>query len=284
MKMRTTREKEKQIPSRTARRKGNKKAQVHTEKKRRKNTPNSNSKLSLRHRCSDDLCSEESSLRPLDNLLVYRLRRVVHHHCSLLVVNLGVHPGVPDEVDDPLLTLVLAQVQPLGQVLDVDALVNLAVALRDEMPSRVNERLGGGDQEEVVLEHFLGLTEFSLRLLEVEVNAQGGNELGDRVAVLVQLLLDDTHQILKLLLVLSGVTVAVAIRNHSGGQVTEDPWARCLDSVDESGGEEELDERVAGGVVVEEGEKSPVNQPCPVLELGKRVVVKLRRSTLVRAC
>ena len=58
---------------------------------------------------AQDLCPEEGSLGLLDNLLVHRLRGVVHDHGALLVVDLGVNPGIADEVDNPLLTLVLAQ-------------------------------------------------------------------------------------------------------------------------------------------------------------------------------
>lgn len=64
-------------------------------------------RCSFRDCCAQDLGPEEAALRPLDDLLVYRLRRVVHNYCAGLVVDLGVYARVPDEVDDPLLTLVL---------------------------------------------------------------------------------------------------------------------------------------------------------------------------------
>lgn len=71
--------------------------------------------------CSRDLClaaaqtsrlpnrsvhhrrSEETALCLLNNLLVDRLRRVVHDDRALLVVDLGVDACVADQVDDPLL-------------------------------------------------------------------------------------------------------------------------------------------------------------------------------------
>jgi len=41
---------------------------------------------------------------------------VVHDDGALLVVNLCVDAGVADQVDDPLLTLVLGQTKTLGKV------------------------------------------------------------------------------------------------------------------------------------------------------------------------
>jgi hypothetical protein len=63
-----------------------------------------------------DLCPEEGSLGLLNDLLVNRLGRVVHDDGALLVVDLGVNPGVADEVDNPLLTLILAQTKTSGQI------------------------------------------------------------------------------------------------------------------------------------------------------------------------
>jgi hypothetical protein len=64
---------------------------------------------SLRHRRTQHLCPEEAALCPLDDLLVDGLGRVVHNHSAGLVVNLRIDACVPNEVDDPLLALVLAQ-------------------------------------------------------------------------------------------------------------------------------------------------------------------------------
>lgn len=62
------------------------------------------------------MCAEEGTLGLLDDLLVHRLGRVVHDDGARLVVDLGIHAGVADEVDDPLLTLVLAQTETSRQI------------------------------------------------------------------------------------------------------------------------------------------------------------------------
>lgn len=63
----------------------------------------------LRNRSAQDLCPEEAALCPLNDLLIDALRRVVHNNCAGLVVDLGVDACVADQVDDPLLALVLRQ-------------------------------------------------------------------------------------------------------------------------------------------------------------------------------
>jgi hypothetical protein len=62
------------------------------------------------------LCAEEGTLGLLNDLLVHRLGRVVHDDGARLVVDLGIDTGVADEVDDPLLTLVLAQTETSGEI------------------------------------------------------------------------------------------------------------------------------------------------------------------------
>jgi len=65
----------------------------------------------LGHSGAEDLCAEEAALGALDDLLVNAHGRVVHDDGAGLVVDLGVNASVADEVDNPLLTLVLAQAE-----------------------------------------------------------------------------------------------------------------------------------------------------------------------------
>ena len=74
------------------------------------------SHILLGHGGTEHLRAEEGSLRPLDHLLVHAHRRVVHDDCAGLVVDLGVDARVADQVDDPLLALVLAQAEAGGEV------------------------------------------------------------------------------------------------------------------------------------------------------------------------
>ena len=70
----------------------------------------------LGHSGAENLCAEEAALGALDNLLVDAHGRVVHDDGTGLVVDLGVNAGVADEVDDPLLTLVLAQAEARREI------------------------------------------------------------------------------------------------------------------------------------------------------------------------
>ena len=78
---------------------------------------------SFRNRSAQNLRPEEAALCPLNDLLVYALRRVVHDDCAGLVVDLGVDACVADQVDDPLLALVLRQAEAFGEV-PADMLAN----------------------------------------------------------------------------------------------------------------------------------------------------------------
>ena len=135
--------------------------------------------------------------------------------------------------------------------LDVDPLVNLAVALRDQMPCSINECVRRTEQEEVVLQDLLSLAELLLSLLKVKVDVQRLDEVGNGVGVLVALLPDNANQVLELPLVLVRVAATVAACDDSGGQVAQDPRAVCLDGVDVGGGEEHFCKGFAGRLVVE---------------------------------
>lgn len=62
------------------------------------------------------MCAEEGTFGLLDDLLVNRLRGVVHDNSALLVIDLGVNPGVANKVDNPLLSLILVQTEASGKV------------------------------------------------------------------------------------------------------------------------------------------------------------------------
>ena len=65
---------------------------------------------------AEDLCAEEAALCALNDLLVDRLRGVVHDDGAGLVIDLGVDARVADQVNDPLLALVLREAEAGGEV------------------------------------------------------------------------------------------------------------------------------------------------------------------------
>lgn len=112
-------------------------------------------------------------------------------------------------------------------------------------------------------------------LLEVEINVERFDEVGNRVCVFVSLLANNANKVLQLPLVYAVVLVrTIPVRDNSRGEVSENPWAAGLNGVDVGGGEEKIGEDIAGGVVVEVGEERPVDQPGAVVKLANGVVEK----------
>lgn len=234
-----------------------------------------------RHCRIQDLCPEESTLGPLNHLLVNTAWWVVHDNCALLGVDLGVQTSVPNKVDDPFLAFLVVQTQAGAQSLDINACVDLAVALKDQVSGVVDESVGASSKEEVGSQHLLGTGQLSLGLLEVEVDEQGAHELGQGVVVLVGLLAHDADNVLELFLLHTRVASAAAAGDNGSGEVSQDPGAGGLNGVDVGGAEEKVEKGVAGGVAVEEGEEGPVDKPCAMLQLRKRVVEQFGVDTLL---
>lgn len=77
------------------------------------------------------LCPEESTLGLLDDLLVHRLGRVIHDHGALLVVDLGINTCVADQVDNPLLALILVQAETGGEIPSPMSVLILIIPIYD---------------------------------------------------------------------------------------------------------------------------------------------------------
>lgn len=142
-------------------------------------------RLTLVDRGGQDLRAEGKTLGSLNDLLVHGGVVGVHEDGVFLVVNLGVHTGVTDQVDDPLLTLFLGHVQGLRQFSNVDLLVDAAVSLADEAASVLDKLLLDRNQEEIVFKDLLALSQLLLGQLEIEVDVESLNKLSDGVLVLV---------------------------------------------------------------------------------------------------
>lgn len=150
------------------------------------------------------------------------------------------------------------------------------------MPRCLYECIRRRGQEEVVLQDLLGNAKLLLCLLKVEIKVESTDEIGKWIRVLVSLLPHDPDEVLQLLLVSIAVSAPVPVRDDGGGEVSEDPWAECLDRVDVCRREKQLDELVlsrlggSAGFVVEEREQRPVDEPRPALQLRERVAEEPR--------
>ena len=161
----------------------------------------------------------------------------------------------------------------MKNALDINPLVDLAVALRDKVTGSLDKCIGSRNEEKVAPQHTLSLAQLLLGLFEIEIDVECLDEVGDGVGVFVVLLTHNADKVLELSVVETGVPVrAVAVGDDGGGQIPQNPGAVGLDSVDVGGGEEKVGQGVAGRLVVKEGEKGPVDQPGAVLELTQWVV------------
>lgn len=200
---------------------------------------------------------------------------MVHDDGAVLAVNLGVEAGIADEVNNPLLTIVRVEAELGAEITDVHAAEDLAVALADEVTSSLDKGIGGRGEEEVAAADLLGGAESFTSSVEVVSNVEGVDELSDGVGILVSLLADVADDILELLLLSRAVARSGAAGDDGSNQVTQSPRARGLDGVDVGGGEEHVQDGVAGSIKVEQREERPVDQHGAVVELSTRVVEKL---------
>jgi hypothetical protein len=221
------------------------------------------------------LCPEETTLGLLNDLLVDVVRRVVHHHGTILAVDLGVQSSLPDQVDNPLLTIVRVQAKLGAKVADVHSAEDLAVALTNEVSGSIDKGIGGRRKEEVASADLGGHGEGLTGSLEVVGDVEGVDELCDRVGILISLLSDITDDVLDLLLLDGAVASTATAGDNGGDQISQDPGARGLDGVDVRSGEEHVQDRFPSTLPVEEGEKRPVEQHRSVVELGTGVVEEL---------
>ena len=56
------------------------------------------------------------ALCPLNHLLIDRVRRMIHQHRPLLVVELSIHARIANEVHDPFLAFVLVEAEAGGEI------------------------------------------------------------------------------------------------------------------------------------------------------------------------
>lgn len=196
---------------------------------------------------------------------------MVHYNSAIRLVNLGIHLGVLDKVSDPLLTLLRREIETSRELLNIDALVDSAVKLGNQVSGRVKEGVGEVVKEEVVCEDRLSLEKLRLSFSKVVVNVESTNKVCDGVLVLVQLLADNTDKVLESALV-AGVVAALGVERDDGsGKVADNPGAGSLDSGNIRGGEEKVDKAFLVEIGVLEEEKRPVDDPGTVMKLSQGV-------------
>lgn len=158
--------------------------------------------------------------------------------------------------------------------------MDLAVRLAYQVPGVLEERfhllsiLVRVGQEKVVLDDLLGSERQALlRALKVKLELEPGDELRQRVLVLVRLALDGAHDLLE--------RVRSLLAGHSGGrgqsvgdddgedEVSEEVGAGRSDGGEVRRREEEFEEGRESVGVVEVDEKRPVEEPASGLELSE---------------
>lgn len=197
-----------------------------------------------------------------------------HYDMAQLGVDLGIQPGIADQVDDPAFGFVRFHVQLIGQHADRDTLMDTAERLEDHQTGIFDELLQTSDDEEIVHDHRLALVQLHPGALEVKVHVQVFQELGDWVAVGVRLLLDDLYQILE------SVSPA-SVDDDSCGQVAQNVRTHSLDRIQiQWFVQEHLDDQIASLGMVEEHQNTPVDQPGALLQhLDWREVVVIDEIT-----
>jgi len=187
-----------------------------------------------------------------------RKRRKGKSHVSR--VNLGIKLCIANQVHNPLLGLLTFHVQLLCKAGQVNALVDLAVGLKDQVPGVVEKQLKDALKEEVVLHHLLALAQGLLGAIKVKVDVEGLHELGQRVTVVVRLLLDEGNNVLHRL------TATALAQDRRDSEVSQDVRAGSLDGLPVGGLQQDLEQQVTSILVVEEDEQTPVNDPSSLLE------------------
>ncbi len=90
-----------------------------------------------------NLRPEEPTLGPLDDLLVDRLRRMIHDDGALFVIDLGIDARVADQVDDPFLAFGLGETEAGGEI-SVWVLVNVSAEMSKDVERSKGKDVGRG--------------------------------------------------------------------------------------------------------------------------------------------
>lgn len=232
----------------------------------------------------------------LDKLLVRAELLSSHNDVAEFRVDLGVETSVTDEIDDPALGLLLVHVQLVSEhpeidfalvtvllplkyqnLLAGDALMYATECLENHQSRALDEFVQVSVDEEIVHDDVLALMELSTCTLEVEVDVQVLEELGDWILVRVRLLLDDFDQILECI-------ATTSVDDNGYGEIAQDVRTRRLNDIQvDRLVQKHLDDEVAAFRVMEEDQDAPVNEPsalCQKLHVAERAVVDELAQTI----
>ena len=166
---------------------------------------------------------------------------------------------------------------------DGDLLMDAAEHLEDELARVLDEVVDQMRHEEVGGHDRVALAQLLLRAVEVVLDVEAHEQLGDRVGVVVLLDLDDLHHLLQ-------VVLALAARHDGHGQVAQDVRRDHLQRVQVAVRlEAQLDEVVARrrrhvlGVRQDRHPQRPVDEPRALLQqlqVGAKLLQSKNKSVV----
>ena len=114
-----------------------------------------------------------------------------HDNAPLLVIDLCIQQGVPDQINDPPLGVLLIHGKLMAERIQINLVTNPAIILKDKNPGLLHEQGGLLAEKKIRGEDGLALGQLPMRLLEIELDAEA---IDDGVGVIA--VLHDPHQIL----------------------------------------------------------------------------------------
>lgn len=150
-----------------------------------------------------------------------------------------------------------------------------AVHFRHEPPGILDKIVGKARQKKVVSHDLLGRGEAVLGRRKVKVDIQVLEERSDGVRVLVLFHLRDSDEITEVVSTAARRVGVFAIENGGGNDVSQEVRARGLDSVEVRGREKHVEQPLECLAEIKVDKERPVQQPCPRLQLGERVGLRV---------
>ncbi len=156
--------------------------------------------------------------------------------------------------------------------------MNLTEDLKNKETSILNKVVDAASEEEVDANDHLTVAKLLLGAVKVKVDVEALDKLGDRIAVVVRLLLNEAYQIFH-------AVTSLPVSNDSSTQITQNVRTRRLDGVQVGvlrvlvahafGVKEELHQHVTALFNVEKDKQAPVDEPGALLKglSGRKVGV-----------